>query len=564
MIPHYMISVNSLPLAGTGKVNSKLLPSPQPSDLLSRASSPQQHQQEHDHPDDDNKKPDAAVPEDILPLARDIAAIFTEVLGRCCSVQDDFFFSGGHSILAARAVQMLRSRLGGEGLAVPFTALLAHPTPAALAARLADMRRWKDQADDLPASLVLLRPSTAPAASSQEGETGQGEGHEEKPGMTIDVVVMHPIGGGLMPMAGLVDALGARLRGGARIVGLPWSSSSGGGSSSSGRKSSSSSNSSRSRSRNRRELATTGKDEEGASSSFPLTVEALAARYANILADFISARRRSSRGSKHPLYLLGWSFGGTLAYETGKHVQSMLMEQEEEASFQVILLDAPTLDAALREIDPCALVAENYAEHIIEYVAERTRSKKANALSSSLSSFCREQPRETKNRSTAPNQTQSHQIQSLTRLLRDSGVDEYTDLAALPPLVRKCYDNTRGIPSWITDSDLVESVRGLQGNLQALCGSSYRKQRAGAGQREKKNEASTVTMRDDDRRRLKVVQVQASHGLGARLPNADLGWEAELRLQRGRVEWTKHAVDAGHDDVLVSAVDLVAEHIAGK
>jgi hypothetical protein len=262
--------------------------------------------------------------------------------------------------------------------------------------------------------------------------------------------------------------------------------------------------------------------------------------------------------------LLGWSFGGTLAYETGKRIQSMLMEQE-EASFQVILLDAPTLDAAVREIDPCALVAENYAEHIIEYVAERTRSRSANSLSSSFSSFCREQPRETKkNRSTAPSQTQSHQIQSLTRLLRDSGVDEYTDLTVLPPLVRKCYDNTRGIPSWITDADLVESVRGLQGNLQALCGSSYRKQRAGAGRREKKNQAPTVTMRDDDRRRLKVVQVQARYGLGARLPDADLGWEAELRLQKGRVEWTKHVVDAGHDDVLVSAVDLVAEHIAGK
>lgn len=526
MIPHYMISIDSIPLAGTGKVNSKLLPTPQSSDLLSGAASSQPHQ-EHGRPKTHNMKHDVvAVPDDILPLARDIAAIFTEVLGCCCSIEDDFFFSGGHSILAARAVQMLRTRLKG-GLAVPFTALLTHPTPAALAVRLADMRRWQDQADDLPAPLVLLRPSTTPVALSEKWEA-----HGKKHGIIMtDIVVMHPIGGGLMPMAGLVDALGMRLQGAARIIGLPWSSDSGSGS---------------------RKLATNAEDEEEEIFSLPLTVEAVAARYASILAEFISARRRTSHTSEGPpggpLYLLGWSFGGTLAYETGKRIQSMMIDQgQEEANLQVILLDAPTLDAAVREIHPCALAAENYAEHFIDYIAERTRSRSANTLSSSR----REQPLATKTSSTA--QTQ---VQNLTQLLRDSKVDEYTDLAALSPLVRKCYENTRGLPSWITDADLVESARGLQANLQALCGSSYRQKRA--EEIVKKNETTTVTV--NERRKLGVVQVQASHGLGNLLPDSDLGWETELRLQRGRMNWTRHVVDTGHDDMLC-AVDIVAGHI---
>ena len=522
MIPHYIISVDNIPLTGTGKVNSKLFPAPQSSDLLSKAASPQQQQDHHGH-EDHNEKPDAAVPDDIFPLAREIAAIFTEVLGRSCSVYDDFFFSGGHSILAARAVQTLRNRLSGGRLAVPFTTILAHPTPVALAVRLDDMRRWKNQADDLPEPLVLLRPSTDSAAS-----LGQ-EGNLKKQSEMTDIVVMHPIGGGLMPMAGLVDTLGARLERAVRIAGLPWSGTSS----------------------ELSELATTENyKEERAPSPFPPTVEALAARYANILMDFITVRRRESRDSKCPLYLLGWSFGGTLAYETAKRAQSMMMDQgqEEKASFQVILLDAPTLDAAVREIDPCSLVAENYAEHFIEYVSERARSTTSNALS--------------KNKSTTRNQTLHHQIQSLTQLFRASGVDEHTNLTALSPLVRKCYDNTRGIPSWIADADLVESARGLQANLQALCGSSYRKQQAGDF-RKKNNDTTTITLRSDDRK-LGVIQVQASRGLGTRLPDPDLGWETEIQLQEGRLDWTRHVVDAGHDDVLVSSavVDLIAEHIA--
>lgn len=244
----------------------------------------------------------------------------------------------------------------------------------------------------------------------------------------------------------------------------------------------------------------------------------------------------------------------------------MMIEQrqKEDASFQVILLDAPTLEAAVYEVDPRALVAENYAKHIIDYAAERTCSRSANPLSSS--SFYREQSLKTKKNNLAvQSQTQNDQIQSLTRLLRDSGIDEYTDLATLPSLVRKCYDNTRGIPSWITDADLVESIRKLQENLQALCGSSYRQQQTGGGNR-KKNEPTTATVKDDDTRRrvLGVVQVQASHGLRDQLPNPDLGWEAELRLQRKRVDWTRHVVNAGHDDVLVSAVDCVSEYIASR
>ncbi|PHH88347.1 hypothetical protein CDD83_7645 [Cordyceps sp. RAO-2017] len=537
MIPHYMVSVDSLPLAGTGKVNVKLLPSPQPSDLLSGAVSAQDGLQNGDGNSEgaDSKPGETKLSSDILPLARDIAAIFSEALGRRCSVHDDFFFSGGHSILAARAVQMMRARLGGGGLAVPFTAILAHPTPAALAARLVDMRRWRDQGGDLPAPLVLLRPATAASLSKEEDGGGFEERREgQKQSLPMDIVVMHPIGGGLMPMAGLADALGERLRGEARIIGLPWTSTSGGGGG------------------NRRgELASTRREEDGEEISSPQTVEALAERYAEILADFISARSRGeAHDSDRPLYLLGWSFGGTLAYEAAKRLQSMRVAQGrgEESSVQVVLLDAPTLDAAVRELEPCSLVAENYAEHMVDYIAERTRSSSATASSPELK------------RSTAQGQGQSDQIQSLRRLLRHSRFDEHTNLSALAPLVRECYDKSLGIPSWITDADLVESSRGLQANLQALCGSSHARRSGGHGEGGRQKGAALIA--DGGRARLAVLHVQATRGLGARLPDADLGWEAERRLQAGRLVWTKHEVETGHDDVLVSAVDLVADHIS--
>lgn len=58
------------------------------------------------------------------------------------------------------------------------------------------------------------------------------------------------------------------------------------------------------------------------------------------------------------------------------------------------------------------------------------------------------------------------------------------------------------------------------------------------------------------------MQVQASHGLGARLPDDDLGWEAELGIRAGRLDGKRHVVDMGHGDVLLSGVDLVTEYIA--
>lgn len=382
--------------------------------------------------------------EDEQPLAREIAAICTEVLGKpiheACSVQDDFFFGGGHSLVAAKAIQVIRKRLDVD---VPFTAILAHPTPAGLAARLAEVEKAKHQANSLPPPMVLLQPSAT-----------------DEP--MRDIVVLPPIGGGLLPMAGVISAISARVQN-ARVLGIPWS------------------------------------DEHAGQS--PQTIDHLVQYYARVLCDFCSRRTVSLKSKCNKLFVLGWSFGGTLVYEACKRLEQQLEE------VQLLLLDAPTAEAAVCDVDTRTLAAENYAELLVEYVQGRSTNTREDHRK-------REECQ------------QQNPVRSLTQALLDRHINEQTDLGSFPPIVRQVMR----VSAWVTDTDIVEAVSGSQRSLQALYG-TYR-------QEERENQSLLVP----DGMRFSVLQVQVSRGLCTQLSTADLGWDRELAHQAGRVNWVRHIV----------------------
>jgi non-ribosomal peptide synthetase-like protein len=134
MIPKYLDTVKELPLMTSGKVDRKALPAPET--LLAAGGE--------------------CFVAPATCLERRAAAVWEEVLGVSpVSAEANFFEIGGHSLLAARTVSILRTSLGAAGLAVRD--MYSYPTIKTLARRLEELNAVTSDYGGTP------------------GETGQGE-----------------------------------------------------------------------------------------------------------------------------------------------------------------------------------------------------------------------------------------------------------------------------------------------------------------------------------------------------------------------------------------------------
>ncbi|GHJ15497.1 non-ribosomal peptide synthetase [Micromonospora sp. AKA38] len=114
MIPSAIVSLPTLPLTSSGKVDHKVLPEPEPE--------PQATRDDSVAPRNDHE--------------RRIARVWCEVLGvDRVGVHDDFAALGGHSLLAMQMISRLRGVLGVD---VQVRQIFATPTVAGLAEVLAD------------------------------------------------------------------------------------------------------------------------------------------------------------------------------------------------------------------------------------------------------------------------------------------------------------------------------------------------------------------------------------------------------------------------------------------
>jgi acyl carrier protein len=112
MVPSWFVPLHSLPLTSSGKIDRLALPAPSGQDLG--------QEQEYEAPR--------------TAVEQIVAAAFMEVLGtERAGIRDDFFESGGHSLLAIQLVSHLRETFQVE---VSLKRIFADPTVAGVAAAL--------------------------------------------------------------------------------------------------------------------------------------------------------------------------------------------------------------------------------------------------------------------------------------------------------------------------------------------------------------------------------------------------------------------------------------------
>ncbi|WP_052398337.1 non-ribosomal peptide synthetase [Streptomyces sp. NRRL F-5123] len=139
LVPADLVILDALPLTSSGKVDRSALPEPP---LLGRAAL---------HP------PHTAT-------EKALHTLWTETLGTDrIGITDDFFASGGDSLLAAGLLSRIEEL---TGLSLPVRAVFADPTVERLAARLDHMRRV--QPPDQPAVRLNEDVGVPPASSLQE------------------------------------------------------------------------------------------------------------------------------------------------------------------------------------------------------------------------------------------------------------------------------------------------------------------------------------------------------------------------------------------------------------
>jgi amino acid adenylation domain-containing protein len=118
MVPAHVVCLERLPLTANGKVDRAALPDPAPEQSTKRA----------------EREPPANQTE------REVMAVWEEVLGHSqIGVTDNFFDHGGHSLRIAKAVSLIKRRLG---VAIPLAVFFTFPTIRKLADYVLDHAKF--------------------------------------------------------------------------------------------------------------------------------------------------------------------------------------------------------------------------------------------------------------------------------------------------------------------------------------------------------------------------------------------------------------------------------------